>query len=163
MPVDVEIGFMEEDPKSTLAYQIKENFVLFKDEGETSATAYVAYNKPPETVRQLLIKYDVIITIGDPESDNVKTLENTKFHNAIYPVRVYCIDKPGITAKRMIWDLVTLIWLIIINTASDPGGAVKHWKVVEGQIAEDIDMFKPSILRRRIRIQMLYVEGLPAE
>lgn len=161
MPVDIEIGFFAEDPKSTFAFQIKENLEIWKDNGEDAATAYVAYNKPPETVKQLLAKYDTIITVGDPESDNVTPIGiNTTrcLHQAIYSLRVYAIDKDGITAKKMIWQLVNEIWRIITQTASNPGGTVKFWRIVTGQIAEDKMAFKPLLICRRIRVYVRFME-----
>lgn len=148
------------DPKTILMTQLKPNIEVFKDDGVTSATVYVVFNIPPETIRELLrTQYDAVITIGDPERDEVIRRAAVDFHEAsLYPVRGYCIDKTGITAKTLIWRLVREIWRVINASASSPGGQVRHWSIGEGQVAEDIVIFKQLLLCRRVRVKLFFVE-----
>jgi len=154
------IALTTDDPKTILMLQLKANVQVFKDDGVTPATIYVVFNIPPETIRELLkTQYDVVITIGDPESDPVIRRATVDFHEAsLYPVRGYCIDKPGIIAKTLMWRLVREIWRVINASASSPGGQVRYWSIGEGQTAEDIVIFKQLLLCRRVRVKLFFVE-----
>jgi len=148
------------DPKTVLVTQLKPNITVFKDDEVTPATVYVVFNIPPETIRELLkTQYDAVVTIGDPERDDVIRRATVDFHEAsLYPVRGYCIDKTGITAKTLMWRLVREIWRVINASASSPGGQVRHWNIGEGQTAEDITTFKQLLLCRRVGVKLFFVE-----
>jgi len=154
------IALSTDDPKTILMEQLKANIEVFKDDGETEATVYVVFNIPPETIRELLkTQYATVVTIGDPETDPVIRRVAIDFHEAsIYPVRGYCIDKTGITAKTLMWRLMREIWRVINTTASSPGGPVRYWSISEGQTAEDIVIFKQLLLCRRVGVKLFFVE-----
>jgi len=149
------------DPKTVLVTQLQPNISVFKDDGVTPATVYVVFNIPPETIRELLkTQYDAVVTIGDPERDEVIRRAAIDFHEAsMYPVRCYCIDKTGITAKTLMWRLVREIWRVIKGSASSPGGQGLHWSSGEGQVAEDVVLFKQLLLCRRVRAKLFFVEA----
>lgn len=155
------IALSTDDPKTILMEQLKLNTSVFKDDGVTPATVYVVFNIPPETIRELLkTQYDAVVTIGDPESDAVIRRAVIDFHEAsLYPVRGYCIDKPGIIAKTLMWRLVREIWRVINASSSSPGGQVRYWSIGEGQTAEDIVVFKQLLLCRRVGVKLFFVEA----
>lgn len=159
LKIVTDIPPLGDDPKTVLISQLQPGIKVFKDDKVTPATVYVVFNQPPETVRELLkTKYDAVITIGDPERDDVKTIGLIHFHDALYPLRAYIIDKPGMIAKTLMWRLMREVWRVIKETASNPGGQVKHWSIVEGQIAQDITTFKQLLLCRRVGVKLFFVD-----
>lgn len=155
-------------PKAVLVARIKNLVELKKDDGVTDASFYIGYLQPPETIRELFTKYDTVITVGDAEPHDVTTIADTThsydrihFHNMLYPIRCYCINKQGITAKKMIWQMLNEVWRVLRIPAGDPpgwSGLVKNWYVETGAAEEDHLEFSPPLICRRVTVRMLMVE-----
>jgi len=131
--VEIIVEFEEEEIESTIAWRLATDpITLVKDDKETAATCYIGYEKPPETIRELFKKYDTIITVGLEEdvSGYMGLGKDTKLHTGRYRVRGWATDKSGITGKKMRWTLLQEIRRVIRKYATNPGGVVKRWKIV---------------------------------
>lgn len=157
--IDIEAAFTEEDPKVILAYKLRENMQLTKDDNVTPATCYIGFSLPPETVRELFKKYDTVITItlSTDNSRMVSIGSSRRLHESNYLIEAWSINKEGITGKKMRWKLSSEIRKIIRQSHNDPGGHLLTWSFVFGK---DIDhtSVRPYMYQANLIVKIKWIE-----
>ena len=126
-----------EDPKTTLINLIKNNIALTKDDDQTPATTHVSqewFNS------QLLKDFDTQVTVGLAEGslDKLNIGGSWVRHGDRYRISGWCIDKTGVTGKKMRWKLRREIERIIRTNRKTPGGTLNFVdlkSIVEGEDA----------------------------
>ena len=84
---------MAEDPKYTLK-KIIDDISIKRDDNTTDATIVFLYHGGPETLKELFVDYDVVVTFSDAKASGVRRMhEIPEHHPETYPVHVLTIDK----------------------------------------------------------------------
>lgn len=130
------------DPKYTLKELIKNNInhsALQKDNGD-AAKFHVMYAVTPEVlVKDFFIKngYDVIAALGRAEASGYRHIQNVPIlYKGDFPVTVYVIDKSGITAHLLRWQVYTEIRNIlrVFSTYQHIGMETDDDRIVAGKM-----------------------------
>lgn len=155
--IEVEAGFEEEDPKVVLAYTLRDNMQLTKDDGVTPALCYVGFSLPPESLKELFAKYDIVITVK-LHMDNSRSLAIGSFdrlHESNYLLEVYCIDKEGVTAKKLRWRTTQEIRRVL--RLVKPPENILSWDFVSSQDVDHTSV-RPYMYQASIIVKVKWIE-----
>lgn len=84
---------MPEDPKYTIK-KIVDNITLKKDNESDDAALIFLYHDGPETLKELFVSYDVVVTFDDASAKGTRQMQEVpEHHPETYPVYVLTVDK----------------------------------------------------------------------